>query len=152
MRARDGGVNREPEEVSVEQYREMLCSSKRRRPRTKAEAMRQGSSSGDPLAERLAWDLRQCGLGPVETGKSFEWQRRNWEYDLWLPEANLIVEVEGGIYRPGGGAHSRPANIMRDIEKYNELVLHGIWLLRVTPTQVKNGQALDLVERFIERS
>lgn len=31
----------------------------------------------------------------------------------------IAVEFEGGIWMKGGGAHSRPAAIERDIEKYN---------------------------------
>lgn len=69
---------------------------------------------------------------------------RRWRFDFALDD-KLAIEVEGGIWMRGGGAHSRPANIERDIEKHNAATLLGWRVLRVTPKMVKSGQALDLV-------
>lgn len=61
---------------------------------------------------------------------------RRWKFDVAWPKIRIAIEVEGGIWKPGGGAHSRPANIMRDMEKYNAATMLGWRVLRFTPEQV----------------
>lgn len=72
---------------------------------------------------------------------------RKWKFDWAWPDRFIAMEIEGGIWRKGGGAHSRPANIIRDIEKYNEAALAGWTVLRVTHDMLRNGEAFNLVER-----
>jgi very-short-patch-repair endonuclease len=77
---------------------------------------------------------------------------RKWRVDFAWPEIKLAVEIDGGIWIPGksgrGGAHSLPSNIIRDMEKNNELSILGWHLLRFTPGQVKNGGAISTIERY----
>ena len=40
---------------------------------------------------------------------------RKFRADFAWPEYQLLVEVQGGIWRRGGGAHSHPIDIERDI-------------------------------------
>lgn len=71
--------------------------------------------------------------------------RRKLELDLaWVPFM-FGVEVQGGIWRRGGGAHSRPKNIMRDVEKVQLALLGGWTILPVTTLDVQRGRALELV-------
>jgi hypothetical protein len=83
---------------------------------------------------------------------------RRFEADFaWLPRAfplrgivpGLLVEVQGGIWRRYGGAHSRPDHIERDIEKAQCAALLGYTLLPVTPQDVKSGHALELVQTVL---
>lgn len=79
-----------------------------------------------------------------ETGRP-----RQFTADFAWPQFNLLVEVQGGIWRVGGGAHSRPAMIERDIDKQQCAVLLGLFLLPVTTDEVKTGNAIALVQRVL---
>jgi len=75
---------------------------------------------------------------------------RRWRVDYAWPEHRLAVEIEGGAWI--GGRHVRGSGFMNDMEKYNELTLMGWSLLRFTPRQVKNGEAVaTLLRWFAER-
>lgn len=76
---------------------------------------------------------------------------RRFRADFAWPEYRLLVEVQGGIFmRGGGGAHSRPAGIVRDIERQQTALLLGWQVLPVTTDQVKNGRAVELVQRMLQ--
>jgi len=49
------------------------------------------------------------------------------------------------------GAHNTGKAILRDIEKYNEATLLGWKIYRTTPQEVKNGKAIELLERIFEK-
>lgn len=76
------------------------------------------------------------------TGKKFEGDA------VFLPY-KLIVEIQGGIWMRGGGAHSRPMNIERDVEKQQHALVLGFALLPVTPKDVKNGRAIELTKMLL---
>ena len=76
---------------------------------------------------------------------------RRWKFDHAWPHAHIALEIEGGAWI--NGRHNRGAGYIRDMEKYSEAAILGWRILRVTPQQVKNGQALELVKRiFIEHT
>lgn len=75
---------------------------------------------------------------------------RKWRFDLAWPSEKLAVEVDGGGFV--NGRHSRGTGIEKDCEKYAEAMLLGWRVLRVTPRQVKTGQALKWIEQLIQRS
>ena len=50
----------------------------------------------------------------------------------------------------GGGAHSRPANIERDMEKHNAATLSGWKILRVQPQHIHSGEAMELLHRMLD--
>ena len=74
---------------------------------------------------------------------------RKWRFDLSLPLQNLAIEVDGGGFVMG--RHSRGAGMAADAEKFAEAAILGWTVIRVTPQQVQNGQALGWVERLLER-
>lgn len=76
---------------------------------------------------------------------------RRFRADFGWPAFKLLVEVQGGIWRPGGGAHSHPIDIERDIERQQYMVMLGWWCLPVTPQQVKSGEAAELTQRALVR-
>jgi very-short-patch-repair endonuclease len=67
----------------------------------------------------------------------------------WVAQ-KLICEVNGGIWKKGGGAHSRPANIQRDVEKAQAAIVLGYTLLPVTTDQVRKGEAVKLLESVLK--
>jgi hypothetical protein len=107
----------------------------RRQATTTLDAVRGGKY---PLFEAT---LTGAGLGPFATEFEFheprpDEVRRFWRFDYAWPEVRLAVEVEGGIWRKGGGAHSHPLNIERDAEKYTAAGLLGWRVLRYPPEKI----------------
>lgn len=75
--------------------------------------------------------------------------QRGWMFDYaWINE-KVALEVEGGIWRKGGGAHSRPANIMRDIEKYNSATMLGWRIVRCTPQTLFKSETIEMVKMLL---
>lgn len=75
---------------------------------------------------------------------------RQWRIDLAWPDEHLRIalEVEGGVYAPGGGAHQRVGRggrYLSDMEKYNTLAVWGWVLIRVTYDMIADGRALALL-------
>lgn len=73
---------------------------------------------------------------------------RKWHSDFCWPDINFIVEVEGGVHSKG--RHVRPKGFTDDCEKYNEALLLGYRVLRVTTAQVKSEKAINWIERALE--
>jgi very-short-patch-repair endonuclease len=74
---------------------------------------------------------------------------RQFRADFAWPQFRLLIEVQGGVWRPGGGAHSHPSNIERDIDKQQCAVLLSWFVLPVTTDEVKNGKAIAMIERVL---
>jgi len=85
---------------------------------------------------------RQCQLVP----------KRRFFFDFVWYKQRIVVEIDGGIWmrgkNGGAGAHSRPLNILRDMEKSNLAQKHGYRFFRFTPQQVKNGEALKFISEL----
>lgn len=74
---------------------------------------------------------------------------RMWRFDFAWPEQHVAVEIEGGIWT--GGGHTRGRGYREDMEKYNEAALHGWIVLRFTPKQIKNGDAMGPLTRALRQ-
>jgi hypothetical protein len=80
-------------------------------------------------------------------------QGRRYRADFhWGPPHNLIVEVEGGTWIPGGGRHTRGKGFESDCEKQNLCVLAGYRYLRLTPSMIDDGRAIEWIRRALEQS
>ncbi len=62
--------------------------------------------------------------------------------------AKLALEIDGGVFLPGGGRHNRGAGYRKDQEKFAEATIAGWHVLRVLPEDIKKGAAITWVERF----
>lgn len=74
---------------------------------------------------------------------------RKWRIDFYF-EANgrrVALEVEGGVYT--GGRHTRISGFKSDIEKYNELSMAGIFLVRCTPEDLMKLKTLNAVKKTL---
>ena len=60
----------------------------------------------------------------------------------------LAVEVEGGGWV--GGRHTTGAGFKSDLEKYQEALKRHIIVARVSPEQVKTGQAVAFVKEILQ--
>lgn len=91
--------------------------------------------------EALAWQLRAEGL-TFEREYRFH-ESRLWRLDFWFGDAKLAIEIDGGGWT--NGRHSRGEGIERDCEKASHVAMAGYRLMRVTPGQVKRGEALKWI-------
>lgn len=66
---------------------------------------------------------------PVVTEYKFH-PTRKWRFDIAIPAHLIAIEYEGGVFT--GGRHTSSMGFVKDVEKYNEAVLNGWRLLRVT--------------------
>lgn len=85
---------------------------------------------------------KQCkiaGLPEPITEYKFH-PKRKWRLDYFFPSLKLAVEKEGAVWI--GGRHNHPVGFLKDVEKYNELTLSGIALMRFTPQQIQSGEAI----------
>lgn len=74
---------------------------------------------------------------------------RKFRFDFAWPQDHIMlgVECEGGIW--SGGRHVSGAGFTKDCWKYNEALLLGWHVLRVTAEHINNGSALNWIERFL---
>lgn len=91
--------------------------------------------------ELLAWQLRAEGLTFDREHRFHE--SRMWRLDFWFAGAKLAVEIDGGGWV--GGKHGRGDGIERDCEKASHIAMAGHRLMRVTPGQIKRGEALKWI-------
>jgi hypothetical protein len=70
-----------------------------------------------------------------------------WVFDFAFPEYSLFVEIDGGIWIQG--AHAHPTDITRNMIKQNDATLAGFQVLRFTPAQAKNGDAIAFTQRVL---
>ena len=73
---------------------------------------------------------------------------RRYRSDFFIPGGNLLVEIEGGIFR-GDVGHNSIGGIKRDIEKQALAVSLGYTVLRVHSDQVTHGDALAIIRQVL---
>lgn len=98
------------------------------------------------LEQQLAFQIGLQNIPQPVTEHRFHPKRR-WRFDLAWPEHMLAVEVEGGVWT--SGRHSRGAGFVADCEKYNEAMLAGWRVIRVTGLHIDNGAAMDWICRAL---
>jgi len=74
---------------------------------------------------------------------------RRWRFDYAILEHKIAIEKDGGVWMKGGGAHSRPQNIIRDMEKLTQAAVLGWTVIRRTPDQLNSQETLDLIRQTI---
>ena len=100
---------------------------------TKA-APKPGQNEGENL---FAFQIKACGLPLAREQYPFaQYMGRKFASDFAWPEYKLLVEISGGIWRKGGGAHSRPQKIESDMERQQYAALLGFYVLPFTPDEV----------------
>ena len=99
------------------------------------------------LEDELVWQIEKTTALPRPEREYRFAPPRRWRFDLAWPALKVAVEVEGGSWV--GGRHSRPGGFEKDAEKYNEAVIAGWRVLRVTGAMVSDGRALASVERLL---
>jgi very-short-patch-repair endonuclease len=90
----------------------------------------------------LLWRVAQ---GPALEAEFPFHPKRKWRADFAHLASRTLIEIEGGIFLPGGGRHNRGGGYAKDAEKYLEAALHGWTVLRLTKSQLE----LDFIERIV---
>lgn len=99
--------------------------------------------------EELVFQCKAAGLPEPWPEFRFHMTRR-WRFDLAWEDQRVAVEVDGGVYLPGGSRHTRGAGYERDCEKLNEAATLGYRVLRVTPRHIREGKALAWIEQLLK--
>lgn len=97
-------------------------------------------------AFRLRLRLNEGAIRPPEQEYRFHPQRR-WRFDFAWPEERVAVEIEGGAWV--NGRHTRGSGFGEDCRKYNEAVVLGWRVLRVTGEHIENGSAMNWLMRML---
>lgn len=74
---------------------------------------------------------------------------RKWRLDFAWPNYGIGVEIHGGTWTRG--RHNRPQGMNKDFEKIAHAQLMGWQVLQVTGDQVRNGFAIEMAEKLIDR-
>lgn len=72
---------------------------------------------------------------------------RKWRLDyIW--DGWLALEVQGGLFI--GGRHARGPSLLKEHEKLNECVMHGISVLFCTPQDVARGAIFPIIKKALK--
>lgn len=71
---------------------------------------------------------------------------RKWRIDCYIPSLKLAIEFEGGVYT--NGRHTRGQGFLNDIEKYNTITLHGLYLLRFAHVKHTYTDVIASINKF----
>ncbi len=119
--------------------------------------MRQRRTKPDAV-EALYWQLTHLAKHvPWPTLEYRFSTRKDYRLDMAWPAPLLKIglEVDGGIWRRGGGAHTGTGHI-RDIRKNNEAILCGYRVLHFIPEDIVSSSgrptmvALDVIVELFE--
>jgi hypothetical protein len=84
----------------------------------------------------------------VECVKEYRFHtQRKWRFDYAMPDHNIALEVEGGVW--SCGRHTRPQGFLGDVEKYNTATLMGWRVFRTTPSNLYRTDTLNLLKQAI---
>ena len=72
---------------------------------------------------------------------------RKWRFDYAILDKMIAIEVEGGVFSQG--RHTRGVGFSNDMEKYNNAVVLGWRLLRVTPSNLCSKSTFELIEKML---
>jgi len=102
--------------------------------------LQRASNAEESLATLIRWH------NLPEPVREFRfWDGRRYRFDFAWPDRLVAVEVEGGSWV--AGAHTRGKHFESDCIKYDEAALLGWKVLRVTPSMIQSGKAIELIRR-----
>jgi hypothetical protein len=103
-----------------------------------------GSTREPRQALARACQLRALPLPQL----GYVWEReRRWAFDLAWPHPRVAVVLDGGVRL--GGRNVPGAGWIRDATRLNLAAIEGWMVLRVTPAQIADGQAVQWIARAL---
>ena len=119
---------------------------------------RKPARSSSLQTEKINWanilldQIKLAKLPPPQLEYAFH-ANRQWRFDFSWKQNLVACELEGGIWmktKEGySKGHAHPIRFEKDIEKYNEAALYGWIVIRVTPQMVRDGRAIEWLERAL---
>lgn len=110
------------------------------------------------LAAKINWNnvlldqIRLAKLPHPQLEYAFH-ANRQWRFDFCWKQYLVACELEGGIWMKTKSGyskgHAHPIRFEKDIEKYNEAAIYGWTVIRVTPQMVRDGRAIEWLERAL---
>jgi very-short-patch-repair endonuclease len=97
--------------------------------------------------EALAGQIRIFGL-PQPKREVQLIPGRLWRCDFYWNVYDVVVEVEGGVWK--GGKHTSARGFEEDCRKYNAITAKGFKLFRFSTEMVTNGEAVRFLEKLFE--
>ena len=108
-----------------------------------------GASAIEKLAHQYLYD---AGLNPVSQKTYPDLRDRGrLRYDFWIPEYNVLIEIDGRQHRgPSWGTHNYERDMQHDRMKDEYAAAHNIPLFRVyeLPHKTYKKRLLDLIEHI----
>jgi very-short-patch-repair endonuclease len=106
-------------------------------------------SRNERFERELSFQIRAHGLPQPHEQYHFAAELgRKFRADFAWPQYKLLCEVHGAVWQRGGGGHSHPTGILKDIERYQIACLLGWFVVPVTTDHVRKGEAIALLERI----
>ena len=97
-----------------------------------------------PAQQLLLIHLKELGL---QAEPEFQFSpERKWRIDVYIPEARLGIECNGGRYKRG---HRSSRDTDKDNEKMNTISMMGIRCLQFTNEQILTGAAKEFVQKWL---
>jgi len=90
------------------------------------------------VAAELPWPQRE-----------FRFCKRRWRFDFAYQHLLLAIEVQGGRWKKS--THSGGARQTKSFEKLNEAALLGWKVIQANAEMIKDGTALELIQRAVYR-
>jgi hypothetical protein len=97
-----------------------------------ARAKKPRAPRGKPADGEVVALARGLGLEPPLAEYRFH-PTREWRFDFAWPDRWIALEVEGAVFKRGGGRHNRALGFLEDVEKYNEAAVLGWRVVRCAP-------------------
>jgi hypothetical protein len=125
--------------LTEEQFSTILARRKSRKPAAPKKAR---LATGDENSRLLAGQLELAGF-PAPTLEYRFAAPRKWRADLAYPDKRLLIEIDGAVHRI-------KARFKADLARDQAIFFMSGWRkLRVSPAQVRSGEALELVKRAL---
>ncbi len=106
------------------------------------------SKAGFDWADTLLLHVRALHLPEPQREYPYGASRgRRWRFDLAWEPRRLACEINGSEWVQG--RHSRGAGMAADFEKLNAAMLDGWKVLLFTGSQVRNGYAIQILEKAL---
>jgi hypothetical protein len=146
---------------------EVLAEPRKNRKSTRRADRASKGKPGALLGMDSVLFLAACkAFGLPEPEPEYKFCSRGWKFDWYWQDRPfcpaVALEIEGGIFGKGKpcstckrrpvGAHTSIANMLRDVEKYNEAAILGIKVIRCIPKAVKDGTVFITLRRALGMS
>jgi hypothetical protein len=104
----------------------------------------------DTLEARF--DRRWADLGGPVLTREYQFDAvRKWRLDRIHLPSRVAIEVDGGVWKKGGGRHNRGAGFVADVCKWNAAAAAGFLMFRVTTSHLDDGVTLNLILQAINQ-